>query len=114
MGVCRGNTMVPNGALVKSGTVGAVMRDNLAVALITVAVLLGTAGIVGVARRDGADKKPVDVSFRALDADPEFYRDVVVRIPTDGSQPGESPNELVFRRRADQPPVVACVGPKPP
>lgn len=74
--------------------------------MISLAVVLGTAGVVGVVRNDQNRER---VTYKTLDADPEFYAGKTVRISTEGSQPGTVPNQLVFRKRADHEPVVVLV-----
>lgn len=84
------------------------MKDNLGMVFLVVAILLCTAGIVNVAQRDAENRKPIDVSPRALYCDPEFYENLVVRISVEGFQPGEHPLQIVYRSRPELSPIVAC------
>ncbi len=76
-------------------------------------VILGTVCIVGVVqedkRRSRLAEKPCLATFRTLDADPDLYTGRNVKVSTDGSQPGATANELVFRKRADLEPVVVLI-----
>lgn len=61
-------------------------------------------------------KSAATVSVIALCEDYEYYDGVAVTIRTDSMQKGDSPGELVYRKRASQPPVliVTFTPPIPP
>lgn len=77
-------------------------------ALFTMAVFLFLTLIVGLASVIDSQQtpKPIEVTPRLLDCDPDFYSQQNVRLKTEGFEPGEQANELRFRRRDDQPYVV--------
>jgi hypothetical protein len=82
------------------------MRDNLSVGVFAV---LFTFLVVGLASWAQPRVKVVPrVTCPILDCDPDFFKDSEVAVKTDGMQPGDAPNELVYRKRADHPPVVVC------
>lgn len=91
------------------------MRDLVVVGGLTVAVLLASAGVVAVLNRPLPETRPVDTTVRLVTAEPPFYHGRLVRLSSEGFQPGddEGGKTLVFRRVAGQPPVLTCTFIKP-
>lgn len=80
------------------------MKDALLLVLFTVVFTVGIVAISAIAHRP--IDPLVDTTPRLLDCDADFYKDRDVRVKTEGIEPGDSPNELMYRRRSDQPPIV--------
>jgi hypothetical protein len=89
------------------------MRENLTIGVIVFAILIGTAGIVGVTRKSN-EECPVDATCRTLDVDPDLYKGALVRLPVEGLQPTDNPCELVYRKAVGEKPIVACIFSAPP
>lgn len=88
------------------------MRDSVAVGVITLAVLLGTAGVVNVVVKNRPIDAPVDTSVRLLTSEPEFYRGRIVRLSAEGFEAKDA-RTLVFRTRAGVEPSVVASFTKP-
>lgn len=82
-------------------------RENLTVLGVVAVIVVGAFLAAHFIQRDRVLPDPVcDVSVRSLAADPEFYSGKKVRLSFDGLEDGPDSHTLVFRRRADQPPLV--------
>jgi len=81
------------------------MRENLAVFVIAVGIILGAAIVTHVSLKN-AEQPPMETRVRLLLCDPEFYQGRKVKIPTEGME--RIDDKLVYRIQADKPPVVIC------
>jgi hypothetical protein len=110
--------MVPGGGNQGFAVVGGVtiVRDLVVIGGLTVAVLLASAGVVAVLHRPLPENRPVDTTVRLVTAEPPFYHGRLVRLSSEGFQPGDGDDgrTIVFRKVAGQPPVLTCTFTKPP
>lgn len=107
----RDGTIVPKGSGLLGG-LGALMKDSVAVGVVTLAVVLGTCGIVNVVVKNRPADPPVDTSVRIVTSEPEFYKGRVVRLSSDGFEARDE-HSLVYRKRAGTDPVVVATFVKP-
>lgn len=91
------------------------MKDNLFYAAVGIVIGVAVIGLAKLIAPDPPIIEPIPTSCRILEYDHAYFENHRVKLCTDGMQPGAVPSELIYRKRADQPPIVVCrfAGPIP-